>query len=228
MRIGYARQSRRDKVAGMEGQLRDLAAAGVEERNTYREPISAVKERPQFELVIEHVLRDGDVLVATKIDRVARSVRDFLNIVDRVHGKGARLHILSLGEIDPRTAIGKMTMSMLAAVAEFERDMMLERQVEGIAKARAAGKYRGQPPHARAKTGAVLALSQAGHGPAEIARRLAAGEWPEGVARPARLGGKISERSVYRILKAAKDATDAAAAHIDVGPDFAITGSMVR
>jgi DNA invertase Pin-like site-specific DNA recombinase len=127
--------------------------------------------------------RDGDAPVVTKLDRLARSVPHLLDIVDRVLAKGAHLDILNLGSLDPATATGKLLLTMIGAIAAFEREMMLERQREGIAKAKADGKYKGQPPHARAKAARVLELAAEGETRQKIGEVL-----------------KISERSVYRIL----------------------------
>ena len=128
-------------------------------------------------------VREGDELVATKIDRLARSVADLLRIVQAVRAKGATLYIGNLGRIngDP---MGSLLLNVLGAIAQFEREMMLERQREGIAKARADGKYKGRAPTARAKAAEVLQLAGEGVSKAEIARRLG-----------------IGEASVYRILR---------------------------
>jgi DNA invertase Pin-like site-specific DNA recombinase len=129
-------------------------------------------------------VREGDVLCVTKLDRLARSTQHLLDIVERVKRKGANLQILGLG-IDMSTATGQLISTIIGAVACFEREMMLERQQEGIAKAKAERRYKGRKPTARAKTAEVKALADQGIGPTEIARRL-------GIVRA----------SVYRVLAA--------------------------
>ena len=101
------------------------------------------------------------MLVVTKLDRLARSMRDLLDIVARIEGKGASLLILAMS-LDTSTATGKLMLNVLGSVAEFERSMMLERQREGIAKAKASGKYKGRAPTARAKAGEIRALAGKG------------------------------------------------------------------
>jgi len=129
--------------------------------------------------------REGDTLIVTKLDRLARNIGHLMQIVDRLKDKGAHLQVLNLG-IDTSTPTGKLMLTMLGGVAEFEREMMLERQREGIAKAKAEGKYKGRKPTAREKADKVLALKAEGHGPVAIADELG-----------------ISRSSVQRILRAA-------------------------
>jgi DNA invertase Pin-like site-specific DNA recombinase len=150
MIIGYARTSTVEQVAGLEAQERDLKAAGVEK--VFAEQISAVDaKRPALAAALDFA-REGDVFVVTKIDRLARSVADLLTVVDKLAARGVALKILSMG-VDTSTPTGKLMVSVLGAVAEFERAIMLERQREGIAKARKAGKFKGRTPTARAKAG---------------------------------------------------------------------------
>ncbi len=87
-------------------------------------------------------LRKGDVLIVTKLDRLARNVVHLGQIVERIQAAGASLRILAMG-LDTSTATGKLMLNVLGAVAQFEREMMLERQREGIARAKAEGKYKG-------------------------------------------------------------------------------------
>jgi DNA invertase Pin-like site-specific DNA recombinase len=179
MIVGYARTSTLEQDAGLEAQLRDLTAAGVE--RTFQEQVSSVAERPQLAAALDY-LRQGDALVVTKLDRLARSVADLLRIVQAIEGKSAALRVLNLN-LDTGTPTGRLMLIMLGAIAQFEREMMLERQREGIAKAKAAGKYKGRAPTARAKAAEIASLRQEGLGPAEIARTL-----------------RISRASVYRCL----------------------------
>src|SRR5437763_3757802 len=145
MLIGYARTSTLDQTAGFEAQLNELTHAGCEK--VFSEQVSSVAPRAQLEAALEYI-REGDVLVVCKLDRLARSTQHLLEIVERVKRKGAHLQILNLG-MDTSTATGKLLLTMIGAIGQFE--MMLERQREGIAKARSEGKYKGRAPTARAK-----------------------------------------------------------------------------
>ncbi|WP_334150333.1 recombinase family protein [Hyphomicrobium sp.] len=171
MQIGYARTSTLEQVAGFEAQKRDLEAAGCSK--VFAEQVSSVAQREQLEAAIDY-LRDGDSLVVTKLDRLARSMRDLLAIVDRIEAKGAGLRILAMN-LDTTTATGKLMLNVLGSVAEFERSMMLERQREGVAKAKAEGKYKGRKPTARAKAGEVEAMLAAGESPTAVAKKLGIG-----------------------------------------------------
>jgi DNA invertase Pin-like site-specific DNA recombinase len=117
----------------------------------------------------------------TKLDRLARSVSHLSNIVDTLQRKGVALKILSLN-LDTSTPTGKLMLHLLAAIAAFERELMLERQKDGIATAKAQGKYRGRVPTARRKADAVRKLLEDGLSAADVAKRLL-----------------ISRASVYRI-----------------------------
>ena len=128
--------------------------------------------------------------MVTKPDRLARSTLNLLTIIKELESKEVALVVLSMGgqQLDTRTPTGKLMLTMLAGVAEFERDMMLERQREGIAKAKADGAYKGRQPTARAKASEVLALAQRGLKREEIAQQTG-----------------IGVASVYRILAAEKE-----------------------
>jgi DNA invertase Pin-like site-specific DNA recombinase len=191
MLIGYARTSTLDQKAGFEGQLRDLERAGCEK--VYREQVSSVdvKERHELQFALDQ-LRSDDFLVVTKLDRLARSVPHLLELLDGIQSKGAGLRILDMN-IDTSTPTGKLMLTVLGSVAAFEREIMLERQREGIAKAKAAGKYKGRKPTAMAKTAEVQQLQAEGIGATEIARRL-----------------DIGRASVYRIMVATKSAVEGA------------------
>ena len=105
----------------------------------------------------------GDKLVTTKLDRLARSVQHLGQIIERINSVGASLVILDMGgtAVDTSNPTGKLILNVMSSVAQFEREMMLERQREGIAKAKAEGKYKGRKPTARAKTDMVkLALDE--------------------------------------------------------------------
>ena len=171
MKVGYARTSTFDQQAGLDAQFRDLAAAGCEK--IFSEQVSAVGKRPELETAIEFV-RKGDILIVTKLDRLARSTQHLLEILDRVKGKGAGLNILNLGA-DSGSPTGKLIYTVIAAISCFERELMLERQREGVARAKAEGKYKGRKPTARAKAAEIRTLKAAGIRPTDIARRLGIG-----------------------------------------------------
>lgn len=183
MLIGYARTSTAEQEAGFEAQKRDLEAIGV--TKVFAEQVSSVATREKLEAALEFT-REGDVLVVTKLDRLARSMRDLLEIVDRIERKGAALRILNFGgdKLDTSSPTSKLMLNVLGSVAEFERSMMLERQREGIAKAKADGKYKGRKATAREKTDEVLKLHGQGVGASEIAKQL-----------------KIGRSSVYRAIE---------------------------
>src|SRR5687768_9513328 len=142
MIIGYARTSTIDQTAGFESQLRELKAVKCEK--IFREQTSSVAVRAQLEAALDFT-REGDVLVVTKLDRLARSVEDLMRIIQALERKGAGLRVLNFG-MDTSTPTGKLMLTVLGSIAQFEREMMLERQREGVAKAKAAGKYKGRKP----------------------------------------------------------------------------------
>ncbi|SEG53895.1 Site-specific DNA recombinase [Methylobacterium sp. 190mf] len=171
MLVGYARVSTLDQEAGFEAQLRELERVGCE--RLFSEQVSSVAKRPQLTAALEFV-REGDTLVVTKLDRLARSVTHMGEILTGLEAKGVALRILSLG-VDTGTSTGKLMLNVLAGVAQFEREMMLERQREGIAKAKAAGLYKGRKPTARARAAEIEALAAEGLSMAKIAKRLGIG-----------------------------------------------------
>ena len=183
MLIGYARTSTVDQQAGFEAQLVELNAYGCE--RMYQEQVSAVATRTQLEAAID-MLRTDDKLVVTKLDRLARSVSHMGDLLEQIEAKGAGLVILSLGSetIDTSTATGKLILNMMVSVAQFEREMMKERQVEGIKRAKAEGKYKGRVPTAMNKADKVKALVDAGVGRVQIMEQL-----------------NMSKASYYRCLK---------------------------
>lgn len=180
--VGYARTSTADQKAGLEAQLRDLQAAGC--TKVFKEEVSSVDKtnRKELERALDYV-REGDTLVVTKLDRLARSVADLVSITDLLKQKGVAFRILALN-LDTGTPTGELMLNMLGAIAQFERELMLERQREGIAKARAEGKYKGRAPTAKRKAADVLRMKEEGRSVAEIVEAL-----------------DISRASVFRILK---------------------------
>jgi DNA invertase Pin-like site-specific DNA recombinase len=180
MLVGYARTSTVDQVAGFSDQIEQLRRLGAEK--IFREQVSAVRGRPQLEAALEFV-RDGDVLIVTRLDRLARSTGHFVEVFDRLERKGVRLKVLDLG-IDTSTVTGRMIAEIVVAVAGFERRLLLERQRVGIAAAKAEGRYKGRAPTARRRFAEVVDLHRAGVRPDEIAAKLA-----------------ISRSSVFRALR---------------------------
>jgi DNA invertase Pin-like site-specific DNA recombinase len=179
LKVGYGRTSTLEQQAGLDAQFRDLKAAGCEK--VFSEQVSAVGKRAQLEAAIDFI-REGDTLIVTKLDRLARSTQHLLEVLDRVKAKAADLHILNLGA-DSGSPTGKLIYTVIAAISCFERELMLERQREGIAKAKAEGKYKGRKPTARARAAEIATLRADGVRPTDIARRLG-----------------IGRASVYRIL----------------------------
>ncbi|APT56278.1 hypothetical protein RGI145_03280 [Roseomonas gilardii] len=188
MIVGYARTSTAEQDAGLEAQERDLRAAGCE--RLFSEKVSSGAKRDRLEEAVRFI-REGDVLVVTKPDRLARSTADLLTIVEQLEARKVALRVLSMGgqEVDTRSPTGRLMLTMLGAVAEFERALMLERQREGVAAAKAEGKYKGRAPTARAKSAEVLALHAQGVAAAEVARRVG-----------------IGVASVFRILRDQREA----------------------
>jgi DNA invertase Pin-like site-specific DNA recombinase len=182
MIVGYARTSTVEQLAGLEAQERDLHVAGVEK--LFTEQTSSVGARANLDAAIDFV-REGDTFVVTKIDRLARSVADLCAIVARIERKGASLRILAMN-LDTASPTGKLMLNVIGSVAQFEREVMLERQREGIAKAKSEGRYKGRAPTARAKSADVLRLDKEGLTREAIAAQLG-----------------ISESSVYRALRTA-------------------------
>ena len=168
-----------DQIAGFDAQIKELKQLGCEK--IFKEQVSSVAKRDQLEQALDFV-REGDTFCVTKLDRLARSTQHLLEITSLLENKGVALNITNLG-IDSSTATGKLMLTMIGAIGQFEREMMLERQREGIARAKAEGKYKGRKPTARAKKDEIVKLKSEGVGATQIANRLG-----------------IGRASVYRIL----------------------------
>jgi DNA invertase Pin-like site-specific DNA recombinase len=189
MKIGYARTSTIEQVAGLEAQLRDLKAADV--GKIFQEQLSSVdSKRAQLEAAIDFC-REDDVLVCTKLDRLARSVADVVKIEERLRQKGAALQIMDPA-MDTSTPAGRLTFNVLASIAQFEREIMLTRQREGIAKAKEAGEYMGRRPTAFEQADKIRKLHAEGVKAPDIAKEF-----------------EISERSVYRVIAASGERSEA-------------------
>lgn len=180
MLIGYARTSTLEQMASLETQRESLTAAGCE--RVWEEQTSSMAAREALSAAQDYA-REGDTLVVTRLDRLARSVRHLGEIIDALENKKVALRILDLG-MDTSNATGKLMLNVLGSVAQFEREMMLERQKEGIIKAKAHGKYKGRKPSAILKHEEVESLLGQGLSKRRIAVKLG-----------------ISERSVYRCLE---------------------------
>jgi putative DNA-invertase from lambdoid prophage Rac len=132
-----------------ENQLREIRAAGfnIESRRAVKENISgsvATGQRPGFSKLIDR-MEEGDVLVVTKLDRLGRNAMDVRTTVEQLASAGVRVHCLALGGVDLTSSAGRMTMQVLNAVAEFERDLLIERTNAGIERAKASGQHMGRP-----------------------------------------------------------------------------------
>lgn len=184
MIIGYARRtSTLDQTAGLEAQLAALGSITCDK--VFTEQVSSVniRERQQLALALDY-LRAGDVLAVTKLDRLARSVAHLCELLEIIESKGASLRILDMG-VDTATPTGRLLLTLMGGIAEFEREIMLERQREGIAKAKAEGRYKGRKATAMARADEVHQLVSQGVPKGEIGGRLG-----------------ISRASVYRVLGA--------------------------
>jgi DNA invertase Pin-like site-specific DNA recombinase len=179
MLIGYCRTSTVDQKYGLTAQIEALESEGVEK--IFSEQISSVAKRPELESALDFC-REGDVLVVTKLDRLARSIHDLWKIVNRLEEKKVELKILDLN-LDTSTPTGRLMLSMMGALAQFEREMLLERQREGIERAKAEGKFKGRKPTAREKQPEIQRMHEEGMKPDAIASELG-----------------ISRMSVYRYI----------------------------
>lgn len=173
--FAYCRVSTGDQTT--DNQIAEIAAAGfaVDAKRAITETISgsvAAVERPEFTKLLDR-LESGDVLVVTKLDRLGRNAMDLRATVSRLEQSGVRVHCLALGGMDLTSPAGKMTMGVIAAVAEFERDLLIERTHAGLARAKKDGKRFGRPPalddESRALARSMLA---AGVPVSEVARDL--------------------------------------------------------
>lgn len=169
-KVGYARTSTIEQVAGFEAQIRELEQQGCDK--IFREQLSSVAgERPQLEAMLDWV-REGDEVIVTRVDRLARSVRDLVAIVERIRAKDAAIVIGGLGRINGDDPVSILLLNVLGAIAQFEREIMLVRQREGIAKAKAAGKYKGAPPKVRRQLADIERLIAAGLSKRQVAVAL--------------------------------------------------------
>lgn len=180
MIVGYARVSSTGQSLDIQHEA--LLEAGCEK--VFAEKVSGRSTKDRFELMqAMDFVREGDTLVVTRLDRLARSVGDLHRIIERLNQKQVAFRCLNQSGVDTSSSTGKLMLAVLGAVAQFENDIRRERQTEGIAKAKAEGRYRGRP--ATIDPERVKELHGSGLGPAAIARQLG-----------------IGRASVYRALSA--------------------------
>jgi len=177
--VGYARVSTSDQSLDVQGDA--LRAAGAEK--IFAEKLSGTtSNRPQLKAAVEFC-REGDTFIVTRLDRFARSSVDLHNVVAALVAKGVAFRCTEQSGVDTGTSSGKLMLGMLGAVAEFETAIRRERQMEGIARAKRAGIYKGRKPTIRHDE--VVQLYREGKGATEIAAQLG-----------------IGRASVYRIINA--------------------------
>lgn len=173
--FAYARVSTSDQTTA--NQLREIEAAGfsVDKRRVVSESISgsvSADQRPGFAKLLDR-MEESDVLIVTKLDRLGRNAMDVRATVEGLAERGIRVHCLALGGVDLTSAAGRMTMQVLNAVAEFERDLLIERTHAGIARAKAEGKTMGRPSALSDQQRAeVLRALDAGASVAALARQF--------------------------------------------------------
>jgi len=195
--VGYARVSTIDQDLSI--QLDILKSAGCKKIFSEKKSGTQTKGRSKLETCLDY-LREGDTLVVTRIDRLSRSLRDLQNLVYDL--KEQKIYLKATEQpIDTSNAAGKAFLDMLGVFAEFETSLRYERQLEGIAKAKKEGKYKGRQPTAKAKSCQVINLIKEGFTRKAVAEKL-----------------EIGIASVYRILKT----------HQDANPTTALPGSRSK
>lgn len=195
--VGYARVSTSDQDLSI--QLEILKSAGCQKIFSEKKSGSQTSGRSKLETCLEY-LREGDTLIVTRIDRLSRSLRDLQNLVYEL--KEQKIYLKATEQpIDTSTAAGKAFLDMLGVFAEFETNLRYERQLEGIAKAKKEGKYKGRQPTAKAKYHQVIDLIKEG-----LTRQAVAEKLDIGIA------------SVYRILKV----------HQETNPTSTLPGSRSK
>lgn len=160
--FAYCRVSTADQTT--DNQAREIEGAGfkVDPKRIIAETVSgsvAAMERKGFAKLVDR-LEAGDILIVTKLDRLGRNAMDVRSTVDSLAQEGVKVHCLALGGVDLTSAAGKMTMGVIAAVAEFERDLLVERTQAGLSRAKAEGKTLGRPPSLTAEQQATIRLQR--------------------------------------------------------------------
>ncbi|MHA6897228.1 recombinase family protein [Ralstonia pseudosolanacearum] len=173
--FAYCRVSTADQTT--DNQIQEIEAAGfaVAKQRVIAETVSGsvpAFERKGFAKLVDR-LEDSDVLIVTKLDRLGRNAIDVRSTVERLAQIGVRVHCLALGGVDLTSAAGKMTMGVISAVAEFERDLLIERTQSGLRRARAEGKTFGRPSAlSEAQRATVIDQLNDGTSVAQIAREM--------------------------------------------------------
>jgi DNA invertase Pin-like site-specific DNA recombinase len=175
--VCYARVSSTGQSLAVQEDL--LKAAGAEEIFKEKRTGTTTEGRDELEAALRFV-RKGDVFMVTRLDRLARSMLDLRKIVDRLTDKGVGFRVLQQGSIDTTKSEGRFLLNILASFAELEHSIRAERQADGIAKAKAAGKYRGRP--ASIDPAQIAAMKADGLGATAIAKKLG-----------------VSRASIYRV-----------------------------
>ncbi len=160
-----------------------LKKAGCEK--VYQEQVSSIGNRVQLDAAMEFV-REHDTLIVTKLDRLARSTKDLMAIIQELDRKNVGLRILDLG-VDTQTPTGQLMLTILGGIAQFEREIMLERQREGVNKAKSEGKYTGRKPLDAKRQALILELDKQGLTRSKIA-----------------LSVGVGQATVYRVLASSK------------------------
>ena len=168
MKYGYARTSTQKQDYGLEDQIEKLEKYGC--GVIRREQVSSVAERPEFDTILDFI-QEGDSLVVTTLSRFARSIKDLWNSVELLEKKGASLVVLDM-DLDTGTPNGRLMITLVGAINQWEREILLERQKVGIARAKEEGKYRGRADTARRKTTKIAELHAQGMKPSAIAKEL--------------------------------------------------------
>lgn len=170
MLVGYARVSSIGQSLDVQEDL--LRQAGCEKLYAEKKSGKSATDRKALQEAVDYV-REGDTLVVTRLDRLARSIMDLRQIVDQLSAKGVTFRCLQQGAIDTTRSDGKLLLNILASFAEFEADIRSERQRDGIEKAKAKGVYKGRPKSI--DPAEVRQLHSTGLGPTEIAKKLGIG-----------------------------------------------------
>lgn len=168
MIIGYARTSTFHQQYGLEDQIQKLESVGCEK--IFSEQVSSAVERPELDNAMNFV-REGDVFVVTNISRFSRSITDMWKRIEFLENKNVDFKILDVG-VDTTTPSGRLVLSVLSAVYQFEREMLLERQMIGIQKAKEEGKFLGRVPTAKRQADEIKRLHELGLKPHQIAKTL--------------------------------------------------------
>ena len=172
MKIGFARQSTTHQKFGLEHQIELLEKDGCEK--IFYEEVSAVaSKRPEFEKAIEFA-REGDTFVVSTLSRFGRSLKNILDVVSKLEEKNVSFKVLDLN-MDTSTASGKLVFNLFASVYQFEREIMKERQLIGLERAKKEGRIGGRPKTAEGRSAEIIKLHKEGKKPSVIAQELGIG-----------------------------------------------------